>query len=254
MRMLQHSGSRGRPDILLHVYLSCFRSALSTVDPVASLRRYYMFTCHASDQRRSYATLLHERDMCLLPHCRYCGYPDILLHAYLPRVSSAEIACNVTGCQRDTQEIPHSRSRGKSEVLLRVYLTCFSDQRRSRGKIQKIGVLWGPQTLGSLGPRIFEFCHGISTDLKNMSNVHDFQFFTDLQVCWAKLWSVSACTFDMFQISGDPVAKFMDTLPADSKTTAMEVYIYMHVFSHTCMYTGILNETLYLLLKELLKE
>jgi len=58
----------------------------------------------------------------------------------------------------------------------------------------------------------------------------------------------------MFQISGDPVAKFMDTLPADSKTTAMEVYIYMHVFSHTCMYTGILNETLYLLLKELLKE
>ena len=24
MRMLQHSGSRGRPDILLHVYLSCF--------------------------------------------------------------------------------------------------------------------------------------------------------------------------------------------------------------------------------------
>jgi len=141
MRMLQHSGSRGRPDILLHVYLSCFRSALSTVDPVASLRRYYMFTCHASDQRRSYATLLHERDMCLLPHCRYCGYPDILLHVYLPRVSSAEIACNVTGCQRDTQEIPHSRSRGKSEVLLRVYLTCFSDQRRSRGKIQKIGVL-----------------------------------------------------------------------------------------------------------------
>jgi len=54
----------------------------------------------------------------------------------------------------------------------------------------------------------------------------------------------------MFQISGDPVAKFMDTLPADSKTTALEVYIYLHIFSHTY----ILNEALYLTIKQLAKE
>jgi len=170
--------------------------------------------------------------MYLLPHCRYCGYPDILLHVYLPRVSSADIPCNVTGCQRDTHELPHSRSRGKSEVLLHVYLTRFSDQRRSRGKIQKFRVLVTPN-----------FCN-LPRDL-HWSEKHVklkwFPIFPGapvlIYICLLdKFWSVSACTFDMFQISGDPVAKFMDTLPADSKTTAIEVYIYLHVFSCTYMY------------------